>query len=116
MDGYDENRRRLVLLLHPQPPPRLCREVYHHKWGLLQTLPFLRKELAMPGDTLSQQCGHLFEVGFNCGLLTFLAQQERAKALTTQGACAIYQPDLARLRFHPMATFAMTQAKTIGPS
>jgi hypothetical protein len=70
----------------------------------------------MPGDTLSQYCGRVFEVGFNCGLLTFLAQQEQAKALTTQGACSLYQPDLAQLRFHPMATFAITQAKTIGTS
>ncbi len=70
----------------------------------------------MPGDTLSQYCGRLYEVGFNCGLLTCLAQQERAKTLTTQGACSIYQPDLAHLRFHPMATFAITQARTIGPS
>ncbi len=70
----------------------------------------------MPSDTLSQHCGRLFEVGFNCGLLTFLAQQEQAKMLTTQGVHSIYEPDLARLRFHPMAKFAIAQAKTIGPS
>ena len=41
----------------------------------------------MASDMLSQNCGRLFEVGFNCGLLAFLDQQEQAKALTTQGAC-----------------------------
>jgi hypothetical protein len=70
----------------------------------------------MSPDTFSQYCGRFFEVGFNCGLLTYLRQQEQAKQLTTQGVSSIYQPDLAQLRLHPMATFAITQAKTIGPS
>ncbi len=78
--------------------------------------PLPGKERGVVSDTLSQHCGRLFEVGFNCGLLTFLAQQEQAQMLTTRQACSIYQSDLARLRFHPMATFAITQAKTIGPS
>src|SRR5258708_8100523 len=70
----------------------------------------------MASDVLSQHCGRIFEVGFNCGLLTFLSQQEQAKHLTTRGACAIYQPDLKRLRFHPMAVFGINQAQTIGSS
>jgi len=70
----------------------------------------------MASDVLSQHCGRIFEVCFNCGLLTFLSQQEQAKQLTTRGACAIYQSDLKRLRFHPMAMFAINQAQTIGSS
>lgn len=68
----------------------------------------------MPSDKLSEYCGRIFEVGFNCGLLTFLDQQERAKLVRTQGVTPLYQPDLMHLRLYPMMTYAITQAPTIG--
>lgn len=70
----------------------------------------------MASDVLSQYCGRIFEVGFNCGLLTFLTQQERTKQLTTNGVGTLYQQDLGRLRFYPMARFALDQDPKIGSS
>jgi len=65
----------------------------------------------MASDVLSQYCGRIFEVGFNCGLLTFLSQREQAGLLTTRGVCDIYRQDLSRLRFHSMAAYAIDQAQ-----
>jgi hypothetical protein len=64
---------------------------------------------------LSEDCGRLFEVGFNCGLLTCVRQQEKRRMLTHRVG-SLYQCDLERLRFTPMAEYAIKRAKTIGPS
>lgn len=63
---------------------------------------------------LSEDCGRLFEVGFNCGLLTCLSQQEKRQMLTHR-ASSLYQSDLERLRFQPMVAYAIKRAH-IGPA
>lgn len=63
---------------------------------------------------LSEDCGRLFEVGFNCGLLSCLAQQEKRK-LVTYRAGELYFQDLERLRFQPMVAYAIRRAR-LGPA
>ncbi len=75
-----------------------------------QQLPFVLKKSDTMGNEIAEDVGHLFEVGFNIGILAYIRQHEEDFSHHLDN---LYIDDLRKLHFPVIAKSMLKRARII---